>query len=186
MKKISTLLSILLFSIVGLVMTSCEDEEVNGVTISGRWEGDMKMEMKATSPQLEQEATLVAKYTKIYFQSSENAFAESGLGKQIDYYDYGPYKQYYREFHWSINKSVNTNTVTITYDDNGEKIYLYNPGISKTNLSFYLNSSDEAENALCYFKADTNFDWSLEYTSIERANWEDAYLKYLESIKVEQ
>ncbi|MBQ7157590.1 MAG: hypothetical protein IJR86_07370 [Bacteroidaceae bacterium] len=197
MKKVNLLFTALLLFVAGIAFSSCEDEKNNGVTLSGQWDSDVFFaEYSVENPETPgTKVKCLAKHTRLCFDSGNNSFAQQGTGKQIDYYDYGPYVQVYRTFKWVINKHVHPVTVTINYDEesiptyNGKPIYegndnmvnFYAPGINSENFTGFYNDSQLSADYNFAFTYDSDFHWDLEYESQERGdNWYETYKKYME------
>lgn len=102
---LSTIASVMLFS-------SCQYmEDVNqSMVLSGEWRGDFGMYYTYVD-RYGHEYTFDSYNTYITFYP-EYDYATYGWGKQIDYYEDGPYEYQYYEFSWSVDNGV----LTMRYD----------------------------------------------------------------------
>lgn len=164
------------------VLTSCGDDTVSNVTLSGQWVGVMSISYDAQKED-GNFVTCIAEQSHVYFNKSSNKFATAGSGMQIDDYPYGPYSQKYRTFTWTLDKSTAPATATIIYSD-GTTYTLVDPGISNDGSQFggYLDYGTGGRD-IVYLDYDNAFNWSTAATEdVERPNWEDAYEEYMKEI----
>ena len=101
------------FTVFGIIalLSSCNLEDINqSMVLSGEWRGDFGMYY-----------TYVDRYGLEYTFDSYNTYltfypeydyATYGWGKQVDYYEDGPYEYQYYEFSWSVDNGV----LTMHYD----------------------------------------------------------------------
>lgn len=93
-----------LFAIVlSLTFVSCDDDVMQSRVLSGKWQGDWGMYY-----QYEYRGrvyTFNCYDTRIEF-FPDHDYATTGYGRQIDYYDVGPYEYQYYYFHWSIRNGI--------------------------------------------------------------------------------
>ena len=101
MKKISTLWIALCAVVATTVLSSCDDDMSRAMTLSGEWRGDFGMFYEYEY------------YGRIYTFNSYDTrlvfypdydYATHGYGKQVDYYDQGPYVYQYYYFNWYIDR----------------------------------------------------------------------------------
>ncbi len=93
----------LLISVMTLFLTACDDDIMQSRMLSGKWQGDWGMYY-----QYEHRGriyTFECYDTRIEF-FPDHAMASSGYGRQIDYYDYGPFAYQYYYFHWYIRDGI--------------------------------------------------------------------------------
>ena len=85
-------------------MTSCMDDDTKeAMVISGEWCGDFGMSY--TEEYRGRYYTYDADITYLTFIPDYD-YATHGYGKQVDYYNYGPYEYQYFLFDWSIGNGV--------------------------------------------------------------------------------
>lgn len=105
MKKLYYYLSVMLLVVAPLLMSSCHDGDVErAIYLSGSWTGDMKMYYGIEDRHghyVEFDASL----TDIVFYP-EYEYATYGYGKQVDWYDEGPYERQYYYFEWRVRNGV--------------------------------------------------------------------------------
>ena len=112
--------------------------------------------------------------TRIVFYT-DNEYATYGYGKQVDYYEYGPYAYQHYRFRWYISNGdlileypydPSLNTVIHDYHMYSDRFYGY---FGTSNAKFYL----------C--KATDYYDWGNyngDYYYDPRDNWYDNYPYY--------
>lgn len=119
MKRLSQKIVLALTMLCSLCMTSCDEDISLSMTLSGKWKGDWGMyyvyEYRG------RQEIFYCYDTRIEFFPNYD-MATSGYGRQIDYYDYGPYAYQYYYFHWSVRDGV---------------IHLSYPGCPELNTSIY-------------------------------------------------
>lgn len=112
--------------------------------------------------------------TRIVFYSDHD-YATYGYGKQVDYYEYGPYAYQHYRFRWHISNvdlileypyDPSLNTVIHDYHMYSNRFYGY---FGTSNTKFYL------------YKATDYYDWGNyngDYYYDPRDNWYDNYPYY--------
>lgn len=104
MKRIfSNGLKVILAVMFSAIAVSCDEDVMQATVLSGKWQGDWGMYY-----QYEYRGrvyTFNCYDTRIEF-FPDYALATSGYGRQIDYYDLGPYEYQYYYFHWSIRNGI--------------------------------------------------------------------------------
>ena len=96
-------LPLLMAVLMGCMMAACDNDVMQSRVLSGKWQGDWGMYY-----QYEYRGrvyTFNCYDTRIEFFPDYD-FATSGYGRQIDYYDVGPYEYQYYYFHWSIRNGI--------------------------------------------------------------------------------
>ena len=144
MKKISTLWIALCTVMATTVLSSCDDDMSRAMTLSGEWRGDFGMFYEYEY------------YGRIYTFNSYDTrlvfypdydYATHGYGKQVDYYDQGPYVYQYYYFNWYIDRGdlvldypydPNLNTVIHDYHMSSSTFYGY---FGNSNNKFYLRKT---------------------------------------------
>ena len=173
MKKISTLWIALCAVVATTVLSSCDDDMSRAMTLSGEWRGDFGMFYEYEY------------YGRIYTFNSYDTrlvfypdydYATHGYGKQVDYYDQGPYVYQYYYFNWYIDRGdlvldypydPNLNTVIHDYHMSSSTFYGY---FGNSNNKFYLRKTADY------------YDWggfTGNYYYGPRDNWYYGYRNYV-------
>ncbi len=173
MKKISTLWIALCAVMAATVLSSCDDDLSRAMTLSGEWRGDFGMFYEYEY------------YGRIYTFNSYDTrlvfypdydYATHGYGKQVDYYDQGPYVYQYYYFNWYIDRGdlvldypydSNLNTVIHDYHMSSSTFYGY---FGNSNNKFYLRKTADY------------YDWggfTGNYYYGPRDNWYYGYRNYV-------
>ena len=173
MKKISTLWIALCAVVATTVLSSCDDDMSRAMTLSGEWRGDFGMFYEYEY------------YGRIYTFNSYDTrlvfypdydYATHGYGKQVDYYDQGPYVYQYYYFNWYIDRGdlvldypydPNLNTVIHDYHMSSSTFYGY---FGNSNNKFYLRKTADY------------YDWggfTGNYYYGPRDNWYFGYRNYV-------
>ncbi len=162
-------LFVMLFSI---MFTACTDNDTEqAMALSGEWRGDFGMYYNYEDRG--RVYTFNSYDTRIVFYP-EYDYATYGWGKQVDYYEYGPYEYTYYEFRWNIRYGI----IYLTYP--------YDRSLD-TQISDYRMTNDYLRG---YFPGGTQFrlykmmdyydwgwsydDWGYDY----RPGWGDYYPYY--------
>lgn len=167
MKKYLLSISCLLVSI--FAFTSCDDDVTKSIVISGEWRGDFGMYY--TYWYDNEELTFDSYDTYIEFIPAYD-YATYGYGKQVDYYDYGPYEYQYYYFDWEIQKGV----IYLTYrnDHNlGTQIHDYH-----LNNDVFSGLCEGATSRFKLYKLTDYYDWSEYdgyYSCYDRDLWWNEY-----------
>ena len=172
MKKFRTLLITL--CAMATTLTSCDEDLTRAITLSGEWEGDFGMyyeyEYYGRVYRFDSYDTRIVFYP-------DHDYATYGYGKQVDYYEYGPYAYQHYRFRWYINISrgdlileypydPSLNTVIHDYHMYSDRFYGY---FGTSNTKFYL------------YKLTDYYDWGNyngDYYYDPRGNWYDYYPYY--------
>lgn len=125
MKKISTLAMYFMAFILTGLLTSCDEDIATAETLSGEWYGDFGMFY--TIEQRGHVYTFDSYDTRIVFYP-DYEYATHGRGKQVDYYQYGPYEYQYYEFFWDVHNGH----IALTYP--------YDPELNTTISNYSMNS----------------------------------------------
>lgn len=149
MKKITSLMALLLMAITTLTFTSCDDDEEISNTLWGVWKGNMGVYYDYGGYEYD------ASYTVLAFDKDPGRYA-SGTGYWIDYYSSGRYSYYATNIDWSVNNGV------ITIYSIEDDTYWY---ISEYSLSYDVFSG------ILYSDYSEPLQFSLYKTSAP--NWSD-------------
>lgn len=173
MKKISTLCIALCTVMATTVLSSCDDDLSRAMTLSGEWRGDFGMFYEYEY--YGRIYTFDSYDTRLVFYPDYD-YATHGYGKQVDYYDQGPYVYQYYYFNWYIDRGdlvldypydPNLNTVIHDYHMSSSTFYGY---FGNSNNKFYLRKTADY------------YDWggfTGNYYYGPRDNWYYGYRNYV-------
>lgn len=99
MKKFFIMLAIMLSAI--LSFTSCNEDVAISNTLSGDWRGNFGMYYKYYDRYGNYVNTYDCYDSDIRFLP-DYEYATHGIGYQVDYYEFGPYKRIYHTFDWDV------------------------------------------------------------------------------------
>ncbi len=156
-KLILVLCMIMGLSSCALVWNTEEDMDVNqSIKFAGQWTGDFGMYYDYRYRG--QIYTFDSYDTNIVFYPEYDG-ATYGWGKQVDYYEYGPYSHIYNRFDWEILRGV---IYIKYYVDNGMDCAIYDYVMTRNYFSGrFGNSSDK----FYLTKIADYYDWSVYYDS---------------------
>ena len=157
--------SLSLFSIIAMVcccamFTSCTpDEDIEeAMVLRGEWQGDWKMSYETHLGHV-----FYAYSTNLQFFTN-SSYTNRGYGYQVDFYDYGPYRELYSRFNWEIRDGV----IYINYpDDHWYDTYIYEYRLTDRHFTGYLGETD------LYFDLVklASFDWDYYYGYGDYSYW---------------
>jgi len=154
MKRIHYLLIVLSIIAGASMFASCQyiEDGKQAMALSGEWRGDFGMYYDYVDAYGHQH-TYNSYDTYITFIPAYE-HAHYGTGKQVDYYEYGPYEYQYYRFSWSIDGSV----IYLTYD--------YDHDLD-TRISDYHMTNDYLKGTFAYsgtnfrlYKIADYYDWT--------------------------
>lgn len=123
--------------------TSCDDDDMQGMALSGCWEGDFGMcydyEYRGRL------YTEYADYTDIQFYPYENSY-NKGYGYQVDIYECGPWDEVYHSFTWEVRNGI----IYLDYCKSGEE-----------ELTTFLRDYEMTNDYLTGYFGNTNSHFSL-------------------------
>lgn len=134
------------------VLSSCDEDVDEAMALSGEWRGDFGMYYNYTD-RFGRIHTFDSYDTRIVFYP-EYDYATHGWGKQVDYYEYGPYEFQYYHFAWSIRNGV---------------VYLRYPGAPELNTSiaeyrltndYFSGRFTNATSSFRLYKLADYYDWT--------------------------
>lgn len=136
-----------LFLLMGLFsFVACEvyvgDDDYYGdhnraYTLSGQWKGDFGMFYAVPNPATGQMVQFDATYTNIIFYPQYSG-ARYGYGKQVDYYNHGPYAYQYYYFKWEVRNR----DIYITYpQDPNLNVVIYDYYLDNYTFTGYMGDS---------------------------------------------
>ena len=169
MKRLSQKILLALTMMCSLWLTSCDEDISLSMTLSGKWKGDWGMyyvyEYRG------HEMIFNCYDTHIEFFPDYD-MATSGYGRQIDYYDDGPYAYQYYYFHWSVRDGV----IYLSYPGNRE----LNTSISEYSMTsnVFTGYFIDAHDRFRLYKWADYYDWSpynTYYSFSLRPSWTYPY-----------
>ncbi|MBQ0141613.1 MAG: hypothetical protein KBT06_02220 [Prevotellaceae bacterium] len=174
MKKLfGTLLSL---AVVLFTFTSCEiDDDVNTSTyLSGEWTGNWGVYYNYTYRG--KVYTFDSYYSDIVFYPDYD-YARHGYGKEVDFYNQGPYTKIYNYFYWEIRNGI----IYLDYPDMPEyNTAIYDYRMSNSYFTGHFENSDFGEPFKLRKIADY-YNWSYYngyHSYYDRYNWYDDYYYY--------
>lgn len=147
------------------MMTSCDEDNKIAFKLDGEWRGDFGMNY--TIEYRGRMYTFDSYDTYLVFYNDGIA-STHGWGKQVDYYEFGPYEYQFYRFNWHIRDRV----LYLEYPYNRElNTRIYNFKMSFSHFTGWFDGSD------VYFdlrKLNSNYDWEIyhdNYAYGDRYNW---------------
>ena len=148
-------------------------EDTNqSMVLSGEWRGDFGMYYTYVDRGRAYTFDCYDSYIRFI---PDHAYANYGVGTQVDYYEYGPYEYQYYNFTWSINNGV----IYLSYDYD----HTLDARISNYHMTNdYLTGTFPASNSsFRLYKMADYYSWT-PYVSIygygSRYDWDDYYPYY--------
>ncbi len=143
--------SALMLTMSALTLTSCSDEDLDrAMALSGGWTGDFGMYYEIQDPYGQWYAFDASRTDLVFYPQYE--YATYGEGKQVDSYDYGPYRQQYYYFRWEVHNG------TIYLD------YPYDPDLNVAIRDYRMTSSTFkgwiGDMRFTLYKISGLYDWS--------------------------
>ena len=99
MKKFFSLLAIMVSAALSLI--SCDEDVAISNTLSGDWKGNFGMYYDYYDRHGKYVETFDCYDSDIRFLP-DYEYATHGIGYQVDYYDFGPYRRMYHTFDWDV------------------------------------------------------------------------------------
>lgn len=164
MKKLSFFLSYALIAFSVLMFQSCDDDIDRAMILSGSWRGDFGM--CYYYPYHGKELQFNSYDTYIVFYP-DHEYATHGYGKQVDYYDEGPYERRYYRFDWDVRNDV----IYLTYPHDPEldtAIYEY-----RLDLDFFSGYFCNANERFRLHKLSDFYDWNYYRNDWYYYEWYD-------------
>jgi len=168
MKRIKKYAMLLMATLGMGLLTSCEtDPDTDrAMALSGQWYGDFGMYYNYQMPNGDI-VTFDSYDTNIVFYP-EYDYACYGWGKQIDYYQYGPYEYQYYQFYWEMRNGV----ITLRYPYDPElNTSIYDYRLSYDWFTGYFNGS---ATPFRLRKLADYYNWSV-YTDTYGYGWRDSW-----------
>lgn len=95
MKKIFTFISAIVLALGALTLTSCNQDQMIGMTLDGSWSGNMYIQTSWDG------YTYQTTYSEIEFNTDPYSYA-SGYGYWVDYYSDAPWDYYASHIKWTV------------------------------------------------------------------------------------
>lgn len=173
MKKFNTLWMALCTVVAAATLTSCDEDLSRSVTLSGEWRGDFGMFYDYEY--YGRVYTFDSYDTRIVFYPDHD-YATYGYGKEVDYYEQGPYAYQYYRFRW--------------YMDRGNLYleYPYDPSLNTVIRDYHMSSSSfygyfgDTSNRFYLRKIADYYDWGYyngDYLYDPRGDWYGSYGGYV-------
>lgn len=155
-------------------LAACDDDLDQAMALSGEWKGDFGMYYDYA--ERGRVYRFEASCTRLTFLPRYD-YATSGTGRQMDYYDYGPYSYQYYSFTWRVSDGV----VYLYYD--------YDPQLNAA-ISDYRMTNDvfsghigQGGEPFQLYKTRDYYDWTpyvnYDYRYGPRNDWQRHYPGYL-------
>lgn len=160
--------------------TSCDDDAMQGMALSGCWEGDFGMCYDYVYRG--RYYTEYADMTDIQFYPYDNYY-DRGYGYQVDFYDYGPWDKVYHSFTWEVRNGI----IYLDYCKSGEEeltTYIrdyemtndYLRGyFGNTNSQFRLRKYRDYYNWTPYINTYGDYSYGYGYGYYDNYAWDDYY-----------
>lgn len=167
LNKLFLLLSVLLAT----SLVSCDDDVTKSVKLSGEWEGDFGMCYDATNPYTSISRRFYASYTYLYFQPHHD-YSTYGTGKQIDFYNEGPYSKQYYYFRWEVEDGH----IILTYPSNRNlNIVIDSYRLTNSRFTGYINGERFDLDKLSDFYAWDDYSGDYHYYYNDSWTWGGYY-----------
>lgn len=148
MRKLYTILAILMMAMTTFTMTSCDEDDDIAYTLDGVWEGNMYMQSSYNG------RVYQSSYSMLQFDQDPYRYAQ-GTGRWIDYYSNAPWDYYASYIDWRVV--------------NGEiQIYSRKEGVTYYITDYRLNGR--------YFEGYIDDGYNnvyFELTKTASRNWDD-------------
>lgn len=173
MRKLRNLWIALCAVVAATALSSCDEDLSRAMTLSGEWRGDFGMfyeyDYHGSVYRFDSYDTRIVFYP-------DYDYATHGYGKQVDYYDQGPYVYQYYYFNWYLDRGdlvleypydPDLNTVIHDYHMYSSSFYGY---FGTSNTKFYLRKVAD------YYDWD---DYTGNYYYDPRDDWYGGYYNYV-------
>lgn len=148
------------------------DDYDQSKALSGQWQGDFGMNY--TYRYGGRTYTFDSYDTDVVFYPDHNG-ATYGWGKQVDWYEYGPYEYIYNRFNWEIVDGI----VYLRYpNDPRMNTNIYDYHMTNDRFTGYFDDSYEQ---FCLYKIRDYYNWTPYVNTSgygSRYDWYDGYYRY--------
>lgn len=151
----------------GIMMVSCDEDQITSNILSGDWEGDFGMYYEYAYGH--RVYTFESYDTELSF-FPEYDYAKFGYGYQVDYYDFGPYEKIYHYFRWNVDHQ----NIYLTYKDEVDlNTVIRRYKMSNDKFTGYFGDS---QSKFCLFKMADYYNWDTyddcgDYYYYDRYDW---------------
>lgn len=157
MKKISSILTMLMIAISTFTLTGCDDDDEIAYTLAGVWEGNMYMQSTYNGH--------VYKATESVLQFDQDPYRYAqGTGRWVDYYSNAPWDYYSSYINWRV---VN-GEIQIYSQKEGVTYYISDYSLNGRYFSGYI---DDGYNDPVYFRLQK----TVSYNNWDDYNWNGWY-----------
>lgn len=130
MKKLFTLLTVIMTTIGSMSLTSCTADDLIGLTLDGDWEGEMYMYYTYQGVRYQSTRTVV--------QFDASAGMSYGTGYWVDYYSNAPHDYYASHIRWSVENR----TITIHFIEDDYYVRIYDYDVNSRYFSGLIEGED--------------------------------------------
>lgn len=127
MKKLYSFIAIAIFGLTAMTFTSCDEDQLTGITLEGTWEGDMYTFSEWSGN------TYWASSTELEFVQDPFRFT-SGTGYWVDYYSDAPWDYIASHIDWTVRNGV----ISIYFREDHYTLDIYDYRLSNNNFSGYI------------------------------------------------
>ncbi len=168
MKRIYSLLTALSISFGAMMLTSCDEDQMVGMTMDGSWAGNMYVSCSWNG------RTYKASYSELEFSLDPFRYT-AGTGYWVDYYSGAPWDYYASHIRWTVRDGV----IQIYFIEDGYSMDIYDYRIS--NSRFQGTVYDYSGDALSFSLRrtgysnwdDYNYGWNSWYYGYSKTGgWE--------------
>lgn len=158
MKKITSLMAMLLMAMATLTFTSCDDDEEISNTLWGVWKGNMGVYYDYGDYEYD------ASYSVIAFDKDPSYYA-SGTGYWIDYYTTGRYDYYASHIQWTVRNGI----ISIYSEEDGDTWYISDYRLTYDTFSGILDNGYSEPMSFSLYKTSApnwnDYYWDGWYSS---------------------
>lgn len=157
-------------------LTSCDEENREANRLNGEWEGDFGMYYEYRHSG----RTYRFDSFDSYLQLNNGLFSDHGTGVQIDFYDYGPYREVWHDIVWRVNRDTYGN-LYLSFHYRGESEWdtdIYRYRLNSYQFSGYFGDSDNRF-ILHRLTPPEGFSWepyyAQDYGYYYNSGWSNSY-----------
>lgn len=130
MKKLFTLLAMIMMAIGSMSLTSCSDDDYIGLTLDGCWQGNLYMYAQYGG------TTYPSYRSQIKFEAGLGM--SKGSGYWVDYYNNAPWSYHANHISWEVNNGV----ITIYFIEDDYYVRIYDYNINSSYFSGLIEGED--------------------------------------------
>ena len=134
MKKITSIMAMLLMAMMPFALTSCDEDDEIAMTLEGTWQGDMKVYYDYNGHNYD------ATWSEICFEGNPFNW-DHGTGYWVDYYKGSPWKRDYIASHirWNVDHGI----INVTFKEDNYKIQINNYRLSDSRFRGTIYDGDK-------------------------------------------